>query len=370
MLFLIILGCKDEFLLNSNEYTPILVIDGLISNENPPYTVNLYTCSPLNTLEKFPFEGCMVILCENTDNTEILSEIDPGTYRSDNNGIKATIGNAYSISISTPDGKEYKTEPQIIKQPVEIDTLFAELKYKEIFGYPFGLPGYQFYTSSKIAQDPNSYILWNMIETYQYHADFELYAVFNGDSMLFVNLNELPEYENLYRCWKTQNSGSFITGKLANLTSPIITNQPLHFVGTDSRKLQERYSLLLNQYTINKEAYYFWESVEDQISQENFLVSNQPYNIIGNLKNINNPEEITYGYFTVASIDQKRIYVNRPYTAFYYQICTPVIGEVGFGPPVFYGTDVSGNSGALHQSCIDCTSKGGITTKPDFWIDF
>jgi hypothetical protein len=380
ILSILTLGCKDEFLLEKRNYEPIMVVDGIISNEEGPYTIKLSTSSPINTLEKFPYENCIVTLYENTDKSEVLTEIEPGKYITSTDGIQGITGNYYSISITTPEGKEYYTEPQEMKEPVGIDSLYAELVYHDHEDYPFGLPGYQFYIDTKTASNQENYFLWNMFETYQYTTDYNLYSIIDEEhNWLYMNLGQLPQYEDVYRCWKTQNSGSVFTGKTSNLTVSNLSKQPLHFVGTDTKRLQERYSLLLWQYIIGEEAYYYWKSIEDQISQENFLIATQPYNITGNIKNINNPDEPVYGYFTVASVNEKRIFMDRPNNAFYYEKCAICYrDQVCTGtPPIFIvyteRTEPDGRiisiSGQVKESCIDCTFAGGEITKPDFWID-
>ncbi|NOQ24102.1 MAG: DUF4249 family protein [Bacteroidales bacterium] len=364
---IILLGCKDEFLLETTNYKPIMVVDGMITNEPGPYTIKLSLDSPLPLEEKVCLKGCTISLYENTDKSEVLTETEPGIYVTSADGIQGIVGNNYSISILTPEGKEYNSEPQEMKVPIGIDSIYAELIKLEKEDYPFGLPGYQFYTDTKTTSNQESYFLWNMIETYQYTADFRLHSVWTGDSLLLMSLGSLPEYENNYRCWKTQNPGYIFTGKTSNLTFPKISRQPLHFVGTDSRRLQERYSLLLKQYSIEEKAYYYWKSIEDQISQDNFLVASQPYNITGNVKNTNNSKESVYGYFTVASVTQKRIFVDRPNNAFYYQIC--IVCQNCGPPPWFYISIDERMAGKAYERCIDCTSKGGKIIKPDFWID-
>ncbi|NOQ24100.1 MAG: DUF4249 family protein, partial [Bacteroidales bacterium] len=124
---IIILGCQDEFLLENKGFESITVVDGLISNEASPYTIKVSTSSPLNTMEQFPYEACIVTLYENTDKSEVLKETEPGIYVTSVGGIQGNVGNNYSISILTPDGKEYNTEPQEMKEPVEIDSVYAEL---------------------------------------------------------------------------------------------------------------------------------------------------------------------------------------------------------------------------------------------------
>lgn len=366
--FLLLLGCKEEFLLKSNSYNESLVVDGILTNNTRPYTIRLYISSPANYSGKIPYTDCTITLFENNTESEILMETEPGVYKTSEEGIKGTIGNTYHILIETPGGENYISESQVMKLPVEIDTIYTELKYKEDINYVHGLPGYQFYISTKIAPVNDTYILWNLLETYQYSNDYRLKYVFDGKDFLFMNLGQLPEYENLHRCWKTQNTGYIITGNTSKLTIPKISYQPLNFVGTNTKKLQERYSLNLIQYSIDEKAYSFWKSIEDQNSQENFLVTNQPYNIIGNVKNIDKPDENVYGYFTVASVNQKRIFVDRPNTPFYYDKCA-VMEKVPKLYPHFYVTDESGNTGQVTEACIDCRSKGGEIYKPGFWID-
>ncbi|NOQ27527.1 MAG: DUF4249 family protein [Bacteroidales bacterium] len=360
---IIILGCKDEFLLETTNYKPILVVNGMITNEANPYTITLSTSSPINTLEKYPYENCIITLYENSDKSEVLKENEPGIYVTSEGSIQGSVGNNYSISILTPEGNEYITEPQEMKGSVEIDSVYAELIEIEDINYIYGLPGYQFYIDTKTASNQESYFLWNMIETYQYRANYPLWDIINMDDIT------LEEYKELYRCWKTRNSGYIFTGKTSNLTIPKIVHQPLHFVGTDTKKLQERYSLLLKQYSIGKESYYFWKSIEDQNSEENFLVASQPYNVIGNIKNINNPDESVFGNFTVASVTQKRIFIDAPRVAFYYDDgCSLNFDFKPYLPAFLVDIDDWGIA-KVNEGCINCTFEGGEATKPDFWID-
>jgi hypothetical protein len=364
---IILLGCKDEFLLESTNYKPIMVIDGMISNEPGPYTIKVSLDSPLPIEEEVHLEGCTVILYENSDKSEVLSETEPGIYVTSSDGIQGIVGNNYSISITTPEGKEYNTVPQKMKDPIEIDTIYAELLYHEDEDYPYGLPGYQFYVTTKEVSNQESYILWRMFETYRYTADYPLHSIGLQGAQVLVDIDTCNEFSDVYWCWKTQKSCSMFTGKTSNLTIPKISNQPLNFVGTDSKRLQLRYSLLLKQYSIDEEAYYYWKRIEDQISEKNFLVSSQPYNITGNVKNINNHDESVYGYFTVVSATQKRIFVNRPPDVdFYFEKCF-----VCYDPPCTQHWVISdiGRYGTVHTNCLDCTSEGGEVKKPDFWID-
>ncbi len=371
--FFVLSGCKDEFLLETRSYTPTIVVDGFISNELEPYTVELSLSSPVTANEKIPLTNCIVTLFEDST-SEVLNEIEPGIYKTSQNGIIGTNGKMYSITIQTPNGEKYSSEPQEMKPPVEIESVYAVLTNEENIDYVYGLPGYQFYITTKLAENQDNFLLWQLEETYQYTAIHELFAIYDGINLRTADYDLYSEYTSKYRCWKTQNVKNIYTGKTNNLVSPKINDLPLHFVGTDSRRLQERYSILVKQYSINEQSYYFWKNIQDQIEEDNILFATQPYNIPGNINNIKDPNETVYGNFTVATVTEKRIFVDAPRVPFYYITkCSTIENYSSVMPPAFIvvveNETESSDLGAVHQACIDCTYYGGSNIKPDFWID-
>lgn len=382
---IIFIGCKDEFFLTNDGFEPVLVVDGMITNEKGPYTIKITQSSPVNDEAKDPMEKCTVTLYENNTKIDILREQSPGIYKTSGN-IQGKIGNSYMIHIATPEVKEYETEPQILNAPVEIESVYSELVYENDEDYANGLPGYQFYIDSKEAPAQESFFLWQMNETYQYNNDYKVIDFFLGyDYRYDMGELVLHEIENdtlliylstkVYTCWRTKDLGFIVTGKTSNLNTSQISKQPLHFVGTDSKRLTQRYSTLITQYNITKEAYTYWNAIEEQSSNENFLVSNQPYSISGNIKNTNDPSELVFGYFTVASVSKKRIFVDPPNESFYLNKCDVVTDPVMVNemiendkPPFYFVQTVNGE-GIVNKNCIDCRNEGGTNIKPDFWED-
>ncbi len=377
LLIILISGCKEEFRLDFNTKDKILVVEGGITNNVGPYQIRLSTSLPINQPLRVPYENCVVAISDNTGTNEILKETEPGVYITSENGIQGTVGNEYSLSVKTPDGKEYKTGFVEMKAPVQIDSVYAELNKIEDLDYPFGLPGYQFYVDTKPVSDMESYVLWNLTETYQYEADYKLYALYFYGDMFYVktDMDQITDitklnYDTLYTCWRTETVKDIYTGQTANLVTPVIKKQPLNFVTTETKKLSIRYSLLVQQYTISRDAYKFWESIEDQITDESFLNTKQPYNISGNLININDEKEVTFGYFTVASVDKKRIYYNRPNTTFYFEkgyTAEPI--DLNKKKQPVYLILKENSMYVVHEDCVDCRTEGGVIDKPDFWID-
>lgn len=371
LIVLFVLGCREEVALESNKNPQLLVVDGTITNDPGPYSISLSLTSTLIDPQNIPLSGCIVTIYDDSGNSEILTELEPGMYNTSSSGIQGQIGSSYKITILTSDGKEYESDYSTMKEPIGIESIYADTTTLSSPEYPSGLPGIQFFTNSIEGQIPDNFFLWHITETYKYDADNTLHAVYEYGKIYVNNIDTIFSFDTLKTCWKTEKIKNVYTGKTSNLSLPKIVNQPLHFVGTDSKRLIQRYSFVLDQLTIDEQAYDFWRKIEEQLSEENIFVAKQPFNIVGNIKNVNNPGEKVLGYFTVASVDHKRIFLNRPNIPFYTSTCFVVTDLRNMfrqsGP--FYLVLSDQGLGKVHPDCIDCRSEGGVTEKPVFWED-
>jgi len=373
LLLLLIISCREEFFMDDVKSEQLIVVDGFVTNDAPPYIIKLSLSSLTSEPKNIPFSNCEVIINDDKGTIEKLTEISQGVYSSSKTGVQGTVGNKYQLSIKTPKGKQYRSDPQEMKESIEIDTVSAELAYLQGVDFPYSLPGYQFYISTKATTTQENYFFWDMSETYEYDVDNELkFIETRFGEIIYSN----PRYDTLKTCWKTNKVNYFFTGKTTNLEVPLITNKPLHFVSTETKKLTKRYSLLVNQFVIDKNAYNYWKNIESQISNDNFLSTTQPFNSVGNIKNVNNPEEKIWGYFTVASISNKRIFINRPIAPFYYPTCVVITDARSISEykrthrdPYFYVEVSVGEYGITAERCLDCRNYGGKPSKPSFWIN-
>jgi hypothetical protein len=167
----------------------------------------------------------------------------------------------------------------------------------------------------------------------------------------------------------------------SGLTSSNLTDFPLNYVSTETRELTVRYSLLVDQLTVVKKTYEFWNEVREQNAGETSLYTQQLYQIRGNMKNISDDQEPVLGYFTVAGKDSRRIFVDRPQELleFHYPYCILTEGAYeayGFIRwtdkktwPLYVYRDPNGARALLQQVCMDCREKGGTINRPAFWTD-
>ena len=372
VLVLMLFSCREELFIDDIVNEKLLVVDGYISNSAGPFVINLSYSSLTSSPKKNPVTNCSVTIKDNNGNIDELEETGKGSYIT-KTGFHGIIGKEYQLVIKTLEGKEYKSDFQEIKDIVEIDSVYAQLAYIHDTDLPYDLPGYQFYIDTKVAPNNNNYFLWNMVETYEYDIDNNLkYIETRFGELIYSN----PRYDSLRTCWKTNSVNYFYTGKTTNLSIPVISEKPLHFVSTDSKKLSKRYSVIVNQLRIDKQAYNYFRNIENQMSDNNFLSTTQPFNIQGNVKNVSNPSEKVLGYFTVASVSSKRMFINRPIVPFYYPTCVVITDSRSINEykrthsdPYFFVEIEEGVYGISNEKCLDCRNQGGKPSKPDFWIN-
>ncbi|MBK7408927.1 MAG: DUF4249 family protein [Saprospirales bacterium] len=256
-----------------------------------------------------------------------------------------------------------------------MDTVYAVVESRADLSVSYDIMGYQFYLDASLQNEENSYFLWKLTETYKFNVDFFIPSYYAGQILPF------PNPDSLFTCYKTEDVKDIFTFNTERLTAPQIQGLPLHYVDTGTRKLFLRYSLLIKQYSISKEANEFWENIKKQNSGLGALYAIQPFQIRGNIRNVLDEEEVVLGYFMAAGYTENRIFVNRPPgVAFHYPKCE--IGEPGpfdLAPlwhskpsswPIYLSQDPDGGAiKVLSKLCVDCRAHGAALEKPDFWIE-
>lgn len=389
-------SCVEEYWPELNgDYTNQLVIDGKITNEPGPYTIKLSNTSSLNEPAYNPLSGAIVIISDNEGNSETLTETSAGIYQTSPTGIQGIIGRMYKLSLSIA-GKNYETAFEELLAPVPIESFNYEIetqltnvteKYYE--------EGYQFYVTSDKATNNETYYYWEVEETYENHASYPLEFTFSGTINVPINK------DSLYYCWTTEVTNNIYTKSTKNLHQAKVLNLPLHFMPLSNEKTRIGYSAIAKQFTISSNAYFFLSAIEDMNSNNDGLYSSQPYQITGNLVNIENPEEAVLGYFLTAGVSKSEHvftprgfftdveqdvwsrthchvrssgYLNLPTNYEYMVNSTPDQWPLYFAKAwilhvtlhrSFYTLELVG----VEDVCADCRTKGGTTQKPDFWVD-
>jgi len=370
ILLLIMTSCIEKYWPEMTKYENVLVVDGELTNGDEVCEVRLSYSSSTNNGSLITISGAELYITDKHNIETAFNEIDNGVYQITDPSFRGQIGNSYQLHIALTNGKEYMSDIDILTAPSPIDSVYGIQESRENINLNHDIYGIRFYLNNHSDISDTCFYLWKLTQTFEYHSSFDIDFLWMG----WFKPN--PNPDSLSTCWRISNVDKILTMSTEYLSQPVLTNFPLIYISTDTKMLSVRYSLLVKQLSISKNAFNFWDALRQQNIDQGNLYSRQPLQIRGNVKNINDADETVLGYFTVAGITKKRIYVDRPLLPFYYGICDPDFEGVAWlyyemNPNDWptYVVDIPNRGKALgtSETCFDCRLEGGSITPPDFW---
>jgi hypothetical protein len=396
----IICTCIDQYSPNLKVYDSLLAVDGLITDANVPYIVKLSRTLQNQNDSPPSVSDAIVSLTDDAGNNSTFINTGSGIYKTDSTEFRGIVGRTYVLHIATSDGKEYESEPCLMYPVPGIDSIYFLKDQQLVSNGTQTLDGVSIYLDSK-GEDNNQYYRWAYEETWKFRVPYpKKYDYIKGADPNFPGIAPVKDVKEF--CWKNRKSDEILTGSVNSASSARIEKEPILFIGTDqSDRLLIQYSILVSQYSISKKEYDFWNNLKQINESGGDIFAKQPFTVISNIKNINNPAERVLGYFQVSAVKQKRknisfsdlVGINLPV---YHYPCERLVKEPNDYPNAFmappptwtdlysmfcitsnyYFVEPLYSSGTANlqkmvfakPECADCELTG-IITKPDFWID-
>ncbi len=365
ILLLSIIGCKDPYELPVKPSDKeSLVVEGFLNSGQGNTTISLSRVASLADRAVFkPEAGAQMWVEGKNGGNYPLTDAGNGHYTVAQ--LPLTTGKEYRLRIKTKNGKEYQSDYVVAKQTPPIDSI----SWKQEDG------GIQLYITSHDPSGNTKYYRWDYEETWEIHSTF--YANYKWVSG--TTIVPMPPGESTYRCWKHLNSSSILIGTSAQLQADLIAEAPLLFIPRSSEKLGVRYSMLVKQYALTKEAYEFFQLMKKNTESLGTIFDPQPSELRGNIHCLSDPQELVIGYVTASSVEEKRIFITRSEAGGTFRMSCESISilnhpdSIKAWVPGFFPYEAEFDLGRLtrylisNQSCVDCTKRGGLLTRPSFW---
>lgn len=397
-------SCIDPYIPVLNKYSSLLVVEGLITNENMSYKIKLGRTTSQEDSPPEMVNNAIVSIIDGDGRKITLQNCGDGYYKTDSTLFTGVIGQKYTLQIITSDGQEYKSEESVMLPVAAIDNI-SYVKGEEISGILGEL-----FTGIKIVVTPSDIPEMNKFLRWTYEEDWKIrmpnpqvytYAYVNDTT---INFEYVPVIKTF--CWKKYRSGEIITGSILPDEGDHINKKEIHFIApVKSDRLTIQYSILVKQYSISELEYNFWNNLKKAGEAGGDIFASQPFPVISNIHNVKNQEEQVLGFFEVSAVTRKRLFItshelealNLPH---YRSNCNEIPKSPDdFGPAnltwddvyhmytdkgkyVFVRPEVTPNTlvaGYVYvrnllelvfapTDCVVCEISG-LTTKPDFWID-
>jgi hypothetical protein len=365
-------GCVKSFVPMVDKYENLLVVDGCVTDGPGPYTVRLSKSGQVKEFSKLdPYSNCKVQIKDNIGNTYALDETQTGEYQTDSATFTGVPGRSYQLIILTPEGEEIESTMDELMPGLQIESIEAQLEHKNDPSLLLGRDGYQFYMNTETPATKNNYLLWRLSTTYKFNTDYPIYGYIDKSGTYMTAYDP----DTLRTCYRTVDVLQILLLNTTDLNTLGIKHYPLYYEDNYSKALTIRYSLKVTQYKINEPTFTYWNEIKRITDSGGDLYSTQPYQVKNNLRNNTQPEKNTLGYFMVAGVAEKRIFLNKPPIVFHLDTCSvgppqrfmvetmlrrPSLWPVYFAktPALYY----------LDQECVNCLIKG-TQARPSFWIE-
>jgi hypothetical protein len=393
--------CIDPYTPKLAGYASLLVADGRITDANSSYTVRLSATFQEQNSIPSAVSGAKVFISDDSGNNSYLKERTGGIYKTDSTSFRGIPGRTYVMHISTKEGEDYESEPCLMQAVPDIDNVYFAKDQQLTNNQTQLQDGVMVYLDSKQG-DKNQYLRWDFEEVWKFKVPYpkKFDYILNPDKPnepFFSVIKDVKEF-----CWKSRKSDEILIYSDYSGAGSAIKKEPIYFIASDkSDRMTVQYSILVKQYSVSKKEYEFWNNLKQVNVAGGDIFAKQPFTVISNIHNINNPKERVLGYFQVSAVKQKRSYLTFGQFAqmglpYYHNPCEQFIKEPldypnsFMAPPPtwddlytifcrnsdYYFIEPLYNPGTselikmvfARPECADCQIMG-TRIKPDFWID-
>lgn len=283
----------EEF--DAQDFEDYLVVEGLITNETKAHRILISRTSPIDSLVFIPETEAQVHIEDEQGNRFPLSEKEPGKYFTTPN-FTGIIGQSYTLLIQTSSGRNYRSDAVTLKSCPPIDSIYAEYR-TGLINRPDGI---EFYVDSHDPSNQTRYYRWEWEETYEIVVPFA--SIFE-----WIQGNEVrPRTENVGNCWKSDTSSTILIKNTIGLANDQISRFPVRFMDKFSQEIRTKYSILVKQYALSEEAFTFWSNLQESQTRQGSLFDIQPGIIQGNIRSLDDENEIVLGYFDASQVSTLR----------------------------------------------------------------
>ncbi len=302
----------------------------------------------------------------------------PGSYRVDTRS--ASQDKRYRLHVTrSSDNREYVSDWGEAPLVPEIDSLSYNLDFDRS----------RLNVALSMHSRGGSFFKWNYVENWEYHADYDAVIKYippepgrwgrvNGDGEIVPMVYP----ESIYRCYGHEVSSEIMIFSTESQTDDRFVDLEFRPIPRNDIKISYIYHIDVYLEPLSEDAYRYWENVKSNSEYNGNLFAPNPSELIGNIRCVQDPDEMVMGFISVASQAHKDLYIRHTEARFYKDSNVyeePIVvnrGEWyknysdGYLPYSYYEIpgDVSQTYWA-RMRCVDCRYKGkGTYTRPDDWL--
>jgi hypothetical protein len=303
-----------------------------------------------------------VLVEDDHQNSFLLTETGDGVYASID-VLNLTPASKYRLHIFTSDAREYVSDLVSFKQSAPIDSI----------GWSIKDDGVQTFVNTHDPSNSTRYYRWSFSETWEVHSYY--YSTYEYISS---TNSVVPRTNQVYQCWRSDNSTGILLGSSAKLTNDVINQAPLVYIAPHDSKLNVLYSILVKQYALDADGYNYWVAMKSNTENVGSIFDPQPNQTTGNIHCVTDASETVVGYVGAGNSVEKRMFIQNSslptgwntWPACELLIVPDIPDSLKFyfanGYEPIEPTWPPGGYESSSSECVDCTLFG-TNVKPLFW---
>lgn len=234
-----------------------------------------------------------------------------------------------------------------------------------------------------------SFFKWKYVENWEFHAIYHAELKYNPpqQNIYWGNVGDgeivgMP-YPGTYYCYGHEESSEIMIFSTEKQTDDRFVDLEFRPINRDDVKISYIYHIDVYLEPLSADAYKYWETVKSNSEYNGNLFAPNPSELVGNIRCVQDPDELVMGYISVAQMAHKDLVIRHSDARFYKDSAPyeePVVvsrGQwrqyynEGYLPYSYYEVpgDLSQTNWAKAR-CVDCKRMGkgkAVYERPDDW---
>lgn len=298
LILIVSYACVEPYDFEVKETEEIMVVDVSLTSELKTQQVTLFKSYALDSDQGEALTGAKVMIQEGGDGGKeyTFTETEAGVYSSQE-VFGGTPGLSYVLNIEMSDGIQYQSLPEVMPNPVAIDSIYGRYIERNSTETDDKLKGVQFFVDNHNDTEASSSY------RFEYREDYEIRVTYPSPYEYVEETDELVyRIPGIGTCYNYRLSSDFLTETTSGLSENRLSEFPVVYVETHEAMLRSQYLLTVYQLSISAGAYQYYKNIRENNESSGSFFDKQKGTVLGNISNVNDPAEPVLGYFEVAAV--------------------------------------------------------------------
>ncbi|AKQ46379.1 hypothetical protein TH63_13315 [Rufibacter radiotolerans] len=312
LLCFLLWGCVDPVDLKPTQTVKYLAVQGLITDEPGPYTVNVRMTVPYGRptgIKEEGLRGAQVVITDERGAHEVLREHGLGIFKTSPTGMRGRVGGVYTLSVTLKDGRNYQSTAEVLAPVAPIEELELDFQRKPVFDQgpePIANQRFEAFVRTKDPGNAKNFYRWEWKAIYEVSTQ-----PWDYEEVPPRGSFPIPKPKKCCQtCWVYDTTNLMVVGE-DRLFNGNTFRKPVGIVPLTGETINVRLRVEAVQYSLSETGYDFWEDFIAQSRSVGSVLDPPPANAKGNVRNLANPEEPVFGYFGASAVTRKAVFVKR-----------------------------------------------------------